>query len=193
MTPGLRERKKLRTKAAIQIEAMRLFLDRGFEQTTIEDIADAAEISPSTFFNYFPTKEDVVFEDELDPLILAAFNAEPAGEKPITAIRKAMMRVFSQLTPEQDRIMRQRMRLMASTPPLRAALLTQFSEMVDQVAALLATRAGRAPTDFAVRNLSGALLGVMMSALMAAAGDPNADLIALSERAMEHLEAGLPL
>jgi AcrR family transcriptional regulator len=190
---GLRERKKLRTKAAIQREAMRLFLERGFDDTTIEDIAEAADISPSTFFNYFPTKEDVVFEDELDPLILAAFNAEPADEKPLAAIRNAMMRVFSSLTQEQDRLMRQRIGLMVATPALRAAMLTQFSQMVDQVATLLATRVRRPENDFAVRNLAGALLGVMMAALITAATDPEADLIEIAERAMKHLEAGLPL
>ena len=193
MSTGLRERKKLRTKAAIQREAMRLFLEKGFDDTTIEDIAEAADISPSTFFNYFPTKEDVVFEDELDPLILAAFNTEPADEKPLAAIRNAMTRVFSNLTPEQDRLMRQRIGLMVATPALRAAMLTQFSEMVDQVATLLASRVRRPADDFAVRNLSGALLGVMMSALITAAGNPEADLIEIAERAMKHLEAGLPL
>ena len=56
---GLRERKTLKTKEAIQREALRLFEEQGYGETTIEQIAAAAEISPSTFFNYFPTKEDV--------------------------------------------------------------------------------------------------------------------------------------
>lgn len=193
MSVGLRERKKLKTKAALQKEAMRLFLEKGYEATTIEEIAAAVEISPSTFFNYFPTKEDVVFQDELDPLILSAFNAQPADEKPLTAIRRAMMSVFKQLTPEQDRLMRQRITLMSSTPRLRSAMLTQFADMVDQIAELLAGRAGRPASDFTVRNLAGALLGVMMAALLAAAEDPKADLIEIASRAMAHLEAGLPL
>ena len=190
---GLRERKKLRTRALIQKEALRLFLEKGFEATTIEEIAEAAEISPSTFFNYFPTKEEVVFQDELDPLILAAFNAQPEGTHPIRALRDSMKTVFGQLTAEQDNVMRQRISLMSSTPALRSAMLTQFADLVDQIAELIAGRVGREPTDFAIRNLAGALLGVMMSALLIAASDPKADMIDVADRAMAHLEAGLPL
>ncbi|TMG64296.1 MAG: TetR family transcriptional regulator [Chloroflexi bacterium] len=190
---GLRERKKLRTRALIQKEALRLFLEKGFEATTIEEIAEAAEISPSTFFNYFPTKEEVVLQDELDPLILAAFNAQPEGTHPIRALRDSMKTVFGQLTAEQDNVMRQRISLMSSTPALRSAMLTQFADLVDQIAELIAGRVGREPTDFAIRNLAGALLGVMMSALLIAASDPKADMIDVADRAMAHLEAGLPL
>jgi len=190
---GLRERKKLRTRALIQKEALRLFLEKGFEATTIEEIAEAAEISPSTFFNYFPTKEEVVFQDELDPLILAAFNAQPEGTHPIRALRDSMKTVFGQLTAEQDNVMRQRISLMSSTPALRSAMLTQFADLVDQIAELMAGRVGREPTDFAIRNLAGALLGVIMSALLIAASDPKADMIDVADRAMAHLEAGLPL
>ncbi len=193
MSLGLRERKKLKTRTAIQREAMRLFLDKGFEATTIEEIAEAAEISPSTFFNYFPTKEDVVFQDELDPLILAAFNAQPENTNPIRAIRNAMKTVFGRLTPEQDTVVRQRVALMSSTPELRAAMLNQFAELVDQIAQLIAGRTARPATDFALRNLAGALLGVMMSALLTTAADPKADLLEVADRAMAHLEEGLPL
>jgi len=66
MARGLRERKKLKTRESIQREAMRLFQMQGYEETTIEQIAAAVEISPSTFFNYFPNKEDVVLYDALD-------------------------------------------------------------------------------------------------------------------------------
>lgn len=193
MPPGLRERKKLKTKAAIQQSAIRLFLEQGFDETTVEQIAAAAEISPSTFFNYFPTKEDVVFQDELDPLIIAAFDAQPSGTNPIRAIRNAMKNVFKNITPEQNRLVRERMALMASTPSLRAAMLSQFAELVDQIAVLVASRAGGRPDDFATRNFAGALLGVMMAAFLAAAADPGLDLMDMADRALAHLEAGLPL
>jgi len=193
MSTGLRERKKLKTKAAIQKEALRLFLKKGFDETTIEEIAAAAEISPSTFFNYFSSKEDVVFQDELDPLILAAFDAQPEGTNPIRAIRTAMKSVFENLSPQQDGVMRERIALMSSTPALRAAMLAQFADLVGQVAVLVASRSGGSPTDFAIRNFSGALLGVMMSALFTAVQDPKADLLEVADQAMAHLEAGLPL
>jgi len=115
---------------------MRLFLEKGFDETTVEDIAEAVEISPSTFFNYFPSKEDVVFEDELDPLVLAAFDAQADTVNPIRRLRMAMSAVFGHLTPEQDRMMRDRMRLMATTPELRGAMLSQFASIVDQLAHL---------------------------------------------------------
>jgi AcrR family transcriptional regulator len=190
---GLRERKKLKTRAAIQREAMRLFLDRGFEATTIEDIAEAVEISPSTFFNYFPTKEDVVFEDDLDPVILTAFDALPKDLHPIRKLRMAMQTVFAQLTPEQDRMMRERMQLMASTPELRGAMLSQFASLVDQIAHLLGPRVGRKRDDFAVHNIAGAVLGVLLAAMLAIIDNPKTDLLKVTDDALAHLEAGLPL
>lgn len=190
---GRRERKKLQTRALIQKEALRLFLEKGYEALTIEEIAEAADIAPSTFFNYFPTKEDVVLQDFLDPVLLEAINVEPAGSHPIAALRKAIRKVFSQLTPEQYTIFRQRMGLIASNPSLRAAFLYQTASQLNEVIAVVAGRAGRSSDDFAVRNLAGALLGVMMAAFLAAANDPDADLLGLEDQAMAHLAAGLPL
>lgn len=191
--PGLRERKKLRTRAAIQKEAMRLFLDKGFEETTIEDIAEAVEISPSTFFNYFPNKEAVVFQDDLDPLIIAAFDAQPADVNPIRRLRVAMRTVFSHLTPEQEKLIKQRTQLFMSTPELRGAMLSQFADLVDQITALLAQRVARNTSDFAVRNMAGAVLGVLLASMLEITRDPKADMVKIADSALEHLEAGLPL
>jgi AcrR family transcriptional regulator len=190
---GLRERKKLKTKAAIQREAMRLFLERGFEATTVEDIAEAVEISPSTFFNYFPSKEEVVFQDDLDPLILAAFDAQPTTMNPIARLRAAMRSVFAQIQPEQEKLIQQRVQLMASTPELRAAMLGQFAELADQIADLLASRVGKRRDDFALHNIAGALLGVLMGAMITISENPKTDLLHVIDDALAHLEAGLPL
>src|SRR5882762_11103969 len=94
---GLRERKKIQTRETIQREAYRLFDENGYANTTVDQIADAAEVSPSTFFRYFPTKEDVVLGDDYDALMVEAFRAQPAGRTPMQAIRAAMRATFADL------------------------------------------------------------------------------------------------
>ena len=87
---GLRERKKARTRAAIREHALRLFREQGYQRTTVEQIAAAAEVSPSTFFRYFPTKEDLVLQDDMDTRMVEAFERQPAGLGVIAAIRGAI-------------------------------------------------------------------------------------------------------
>src|SRR5262245_33296845 len=105
---GLRERKKVKTRATIQEQAMRLFREEGDDQTTVEQIAEAAEVSPSTFFRYFPTKEDVVIYDALDPPMINAYRAQPAELSPIQAMRAAAREVFGNLDPEQMAVLKER-------------------------------------------------------------------------------------
>src|SRR5215813_6820235 len=114
--PGLRERKKAKTRAAIQQHALRLFQEQGYEATTIEQIAEAAEISPSTFFRYFPTKEDVVLYDAFDPLLFAAFEAQPAELSPVQAMRSALRQLFADLPPAEAEQQWERGRLILSVP-----------------------------------------------------------------------------
>src|ERR1700684_311512 len=86
---GLRERKKARTRASLREHALRLFREQGYQATTVEQIAAAAEVSPSTFFRYFPTKEDVVIQDDMDARLFAAFERQPAELSTIAAVRGA--------------------------------------------------------------------------------------------------------
>jgi AcrR family transcriptional regulator len=190
---GLRERKKGKTRAAIQQHALRLFCQQGYAATTVDQIAEAAEVSPSTFFRYFPTKEDVVLWDEFDPLIVEAFKAQPAELSPIQALRAAFRAVFAELSAEELEQQRERSALVNSVPELRAKVLDQFAGTVQLLAEVVAERVGRRADDFAVRTLAGAVIGVAMSAMLAAADDPTADLFALVDAAMAHLEAGLPV
>jgi AcrR family transcriptional regulator len=190
---GLRERKKARTKAAIQQEALRLFREQGYENTTIEQIAEAAEFSPSTFFRYFPTKEDVVMYDNLDPLMIEAFRAQPAELSPVQALRAAMHDVFSRLPATEMEDLRERFDLILAVPELRSRMLDEFTRTIQMVAEMLAARVGRPTDDFALRIFAGALTGVVMAALLSAIDDPTADVITLLDAALVQLEAGLPL
>jgi len=191
--PGLRERKKARTRAAIQTHALRLFREQGYDATTIEQIIDAAEISETTFFRYFPTKEDVVLQDDYDPLIIGAYKGQPPGLAPIPALRAAFTAVFENMTADQRAEQRDRVALVLAVPRLRAAMLEQFSQLMQVLADAMAERAGLRADDFKVRTVAGAVVGGTMAVLAAMNDDPDADLAGLTDRALAHLESGLTL
>ena len=191
--PGLRQRKKARTRAEIQRQALRLFRERGYEATTTALIAEAAEVSESTFFRYFPTKEDVVFWDEFDPLIFEAFGAQPAGMGAIRALRKSIRGVMTEVSADERAELRGRLELLLSVPPLRATLVDRLHGPARLLAQAVAERSGRRPEDPAVRAATGAVLGVGLSAMFAAADDPDADIVALFDEGLEWLESGLEL
>jgi AcrR family transcriptional regulator len=102
---GLRERKKLRTRQAIAAAALRLFAEHGYDETTIADIAAAADVSPRTFFSYFPSKEDVVFAEIDDRLaeVRERLAHRLAGESPLDAIRRGVVDVMEALATEHGR------------------------------------------------------------------------------------------
>jgi MFS transporter, DHA2 family, multidrug resistance protein len=191
--PGLRERKKARTRAVIQTHALRLFREQGYDATTIEQIIDAAEISETTFFRYFPTKEDVVLQDDYDPLIIDAYKSQPPGLAPIPALRAAFTAVFENMTASQKAEQRERVALVLAVPRLRAAMLEQFSQLMQLLADAMAERAGLRPDDFKVRTVAGAVVGGTMAVLAAMNDDPHADLAGLTDMALAHLESGLTL
>src|SRR6202050_5561478 len=92
---GVRERKKARTRASLREHALRLFRDQGYTATTVEQIAAAAEVSPSTFFRYFPTKEDLVLQDDMDTRMAEAFARQPPELAPVAALRAAMREAWA--------------------------------------------------------------------------------------------------
>jgi AcrR family transcriptional regulator len=190
---GLRERKKARTRAAIQRHALRLFREQGYSATTVDQIAAAAEISPSTFFRYFPTKEATVLYDPFDPVLIAATLAQPAELSPIAALRATVDIIREQVSGEEWERERQRQLLVFREPELRSAIMDQFAEGIELLAGMAAERTGRAADDFEVRNWAGAVVGVIMAAFLGAAADPEVDTLVVLDRAVAHLEAGLPL
>jgi AcrR family transcriptional regulator len=191
-TQGLRERKKARTRAAIQTHALRLFAEQGYDATTIEQIAEAAEISPSTFFRYFPTKEDVVIDDDYDPLLLAAFRVAGGTERPVTTIRAGIREVMATFTPEEERQVLERSRLIFAVPALRARSLQNIVTTVDLIVDALAEGSGRDPSDRRLRLFAGACVGVWISVLPSwAAGDGEERIADVMDEALAALEKGL--
>ncbi len=190
---GLRERKKARTRESIREHAFRLFREQGYGATTVEQIAEAAEVSPSTFFRYFPNKEDVALTDDLDPLLLESFRAQPPELGQLAAIRAAIREVLAETPPEILARDRERQAVILATPELRARTLDAAVAMVRMLAAVIAERADRPPDDLAVLALAGAVIGAGIAAFAASVDDPDADLMQLVDGAIGALETGVNL
>jgi AcrR family transcriptional regulator len=190
---SLRERKKAKTRLAIREHAMALFKDQGYDKTTVEQIAAAAEVSPSTFFRYFPSKEEVVLQDDYDALLIAAFHAQQVDVPPLRALRNAISEVFLSMPEGQQAQEAERIRLMTAVPELRARMLAQVSEMIQMLAEAVAERVGRQSDGFEVRTFAGALVGVALGIAAGSGDDPASDYLRQFDRALTLLEAGLPL
>jgi AcrR family transcriptional regulator len=191
--PSLRERKKAKTKTLIQVQALRLFTEQGYDGTSVEQIAEAAEVSPSTFFRYFPTKEAVVLHDILDPLIIENFRSQPPELNSVQAIRRALKKVCSDLPEDQLQHEMKRSELMHVVPELQSAMLGEYAKNIELLSGLIAQRIGRSADDISARVLAGAIIGVIMSALLQAYEDPSADYLRCYDDALGQLEKGLPL
>lgn len=190
---ALRERKKARTRAAIQHQALRLFTEHGYDVTTVEQVAAAADVSPSTVFRYFPTKDDLVLTDELDPLLIAAFRDQPPELGTVAAFRATLRQVFGEVDAGTLADIKARATLILSVPELRAAMLDQLAQSITWLAELAAERTGRPADDPAARSLAGAVVGVWIAAATQWAAHPEDDLLAALDTALDHLEKGLAL
>ncbi|MBM2621447.1 TetR family transcriptional regulator [Actinoplanes sp. LDG1-06] len=162
---GLRERKKAKTRAAIREAAMDLFNSQGYAATTVEQIAEAAEVSPSTFFRYFPTKEDVVLIDDYDPLIVEAIRAQPPELPVVDALLLGMREVFEHLTEEEWASERRRQELFRSVPELLARQMQATVSAIDLLTGVIAERMGVPRDNTGARALAGAFVGVALTFL----------------------------
>ncbi|KQY33132.1 MULTISPECIES: TetR family transcriptional regulator [Nocardia] len=184
---SLRERKKERTRRTIRVEAFRLFREQGYTETTVEQIAAAAEISPSTFFRYFPTKEQLVIADDQDALMIEALAAQPRGLHPLTAFRNATEAVFSAMSAADMAFEQERHALLYHVPELRPAIGLEFQRSIELGAQLMADYTGRAADDFEVRVAAGAMIGTMLAIVTTT--PVNAENVG---HALRFLQAGLP-
>lgn len=191
--PGLRERKKARARAAIQEQALRLFHEQGYAETTTLQIAEAAEVSPSTLFRYFPTKADIVRYDALDPILFAAYREQPADLTPIAALRRAAREMLDQVPPETMNQQWERARIILSIPELRAAMFDQPEEVEAAFAEAETARTGRSPDPFDVRVLAAAIGAAVFAVVRAGPDGASGGYAEALDRAFALLESGLAL
>lgn len=196
--PSLRDRKKAQTRDALVAAAMRLFRARGFEATTVDEIASAADVSRRTFFRYFPTKEAVVFpeRDELLQRFEELLAAPEAGEAPFATVRRACLSLAADYyMAERGAYLAQR-ELVDRTPALLAYELEADRDWELAIAQALDRNARLHATDGRVsrraRVLAGATMGVIRATLQDwRAGGCEEDLPQLGEAALDLLQRGI--
>ena len=186
--PGLRERKKIKLRRAIQTAALHLFETRGYEHTTVEQIADAAETSTTTFYRYFATKEDVVLDNDASPLFEATVATRPADEPLTATFRAAMGAVAGAAEADRDHTLA-RMRLIGTVPALEARYAGEERRTIDLLTRLLASRTGRPADDYQVELIAFVLAGVLFTASRRWVADQGATaLSALVDQALTTVE-----
>ncbi|MER5474523.1 TetR family transcriptional regulator [Streptomyces sp. NPDC002935] len=189
---GLRERKKRQTRDRVRREAYRLFAEHGYEATTVDQIAEAAEISPSTFFRYFPSKEDVVIQDEYDPALVEALRARPAGEPIVEAILQSLKGPLGRMLDRDREELLLRTRITFTDPAIRARSVGEQERSEREIAAIIAERSGRDASDLAVKCAAAAIIAVFATLVRHwVEGGGTEDLAELYERHLPLLSDGL--
>lgn len=180
--PGLRERKKAKTRASLRAHALRLFQEQGYAETTVEQIAAAAEVSPSTFFRYFATKDETVLDDLVDADTFRIMIDAPAELSPTEALQYAVNRTIRQLTDDELEMELTRNRLIQSVPELRKGMLAEITRPIGLLSEAIAIRLGRPTDDPDIRLYAGAAVGALMALTAGAQTDrPRETLASLGE------------
>jgi AcrR family transcriptional regulator len=194
--PTRRERKKQETRHALEQAALRLFAERGYEQTTVEDIAEAADVAVRTFFRYFSSKQDVLFGDVVTDRVgrlRSELGSRPATENPLESIA-AVMDLLDPLGADAEEQILSRMELMRHQPSLTTRYLDLINEMRLAVVEFVAERTGLDPRrDMYPHLVGGACAGSWDTSLtlwVSSAG--KLSLRALRREAFAVLSAGLP-
>ncbi|MFI6930228.1 TetR/AcrR family transcriptional regulator [Streptomyces sp. NPDC050287] len=188
---GLRERKKIKTRTAIREATYALIKEQGYDATTIEQIAERAEVSPSTVFRYFPTKEDIVLTDAYHPLLLEELRARPANEPWRASLRYVLRQAIGLGAAEEAEVTRLRSRLMVEVPAVRSRMMESMSATGKLLAGAVAERTGRDEDSLEVRVYTMSLIGGLAEVpLYWAENDFHDDLRTLLDRALDVFEHG---
>ncbi|MBR8643513.1 TetR family transcriptional regulator [Streptomyces tuirus] len=191
--PGLRERKKIKTRQAIRTATYALIEEQGYDATTVEQIAERAEVSPSTVFRYFPTKEDIVITDEWDPVMMAELRARPEDESWADVLKHVMRTALDLSLAEEPEVTRLRTRLGVEVPAVRARMMESMAATGRLLREALAERSGLDPDSLELRVFAMSVMGGLMevSQYWAETGHRD-DIRELVDRALDVLEHGLP-
>jgi AcrR family transcriptional regulator len=194
MAPAsLRERKKAATRVQLMNVALRLFEAQGFDDTTVDEIAAAAEVAPRTFFRYFATKVDVLFADHPDEIALIRDTLAARGpdETVIDALRRAMLEGISKAVADPSRFLT-RSRLVAAVPAANAHSRYLDSKFEDVIAEAVAADRPDPPTDLQARVIARTAWGAACAARdIWVTSDAKLDPRTLVNEAFELLKHGL--
>ena len=194
-TVGLRERKKLKTREALEQAALELFGKQGFDGTTIEEIVEACDVSPRTFFRYFPNKEALLLSDadEKCQLLVAGLLDRPAAESPLRSIRESLVENLAGLEHDRPRMLMQS-RIMAETPSLRTYKIERQQSWEEAIFHALQTRAAADlhsdRSMFELRLIASTAIAALRAAVETWL-EEGGDVIALVDDAFARIAAGL--
>lgn len=203
--PGLRERKKRRTRKLIADVAWRLFVEHGYDGVSVAEIARQADVSEATVFNYFPSKEDLVYGQlaAFEQEVLATVRERPAGRSVVDAFAGAVTQPGGLLVsadPEAMRAIADATRVIEGSRALRARERELWDEYTGSLAALIAEERHLEPTDGEAWVIANALIGVQRALVtevrrqvLAGATGPQVrrSVQAAGRRAVSALERGL--
>ncbi|WP_418275792.1 TetR/AcrR family transcriptional regulator [Isoptericola jiangsuensis] len=168
MAPSPRTR---RTHERLQTAALALFERQGYTATTVTQIADAAGVTPMTYFRHFPTKDAVVVTDPFDPLIAEAVIAQPRELAPFERVRRGLLTALDDVAPDADDVARRRVAVVAAEPSLRPAVVAATAATETAIVERLVAD-GTPALDAAVA--AAACLAACTAALLAPAHDTTA-------------------
>jgi AcrR family transcriptional regulator len=194
---GLRERKKLQARQLIQNEAMRLFLERGFESTTVDQIAQAAGVSSATVYRYYSSKEELVLGDDYDPIVEQAFADRPIGEPLSDTLRNVIVETLCEHIEINEELHVSRMTLIRQTPSLMPALYEEHQRTQAFICGLIARHLDREADDFDVRMAGSAVTALVHEAFhywmdhLGTPRDQTPDLRELFHRALAKCESAM--